>query len=335
MLTRRAVGALLTAAVVALAGVPVVLAPAATAGEGPCRACQDSGSSASSGGGTISVTVRGSGVLPGGGAVDLDTTNVAMHPLCWYTSFATGKEYAEFVESGRAAELDHHSPDGYTPVEGWEEHKDDDKGHWYGGECSSAYWEGDDLDGFFAASDAWFADHDTVWVDAGDAPPDPLVTPEMLAEVAFSAMKIPHGTIHWNPTRKGDDATLVGLDTWVWLEGAPTAVDVTASVYGGAIWARVDSTMTGMDVSGEGATSVRCPDGGTAWAAGATSDCTIEFERSSANQPSQTSTITARSVWESSWVSSAGGPATPLDAQTVTETAEVPVAEIQSVVSGS
>ncbi|MEN0128134.1 MAG: hypothetical protein AAGC49_01750 [Brevundimonas sp.] len=326
------------AAVVLGALALVAAAPGAVAADGPCRGSCDGGSAS---GGTsadsITVTVSGSGVIPGHGSVPIDTSKIAVHPLCWYSAFATGKEYAEFVESGRAAELAHHHDD-YETVEGWEEHRDDDKGHWYGGTCSSAYWKGETIDGFFEASEAWFADHHVVWVDGGDAPPDPLVTPEMLAEVARSEMRIPKGELHWNPTREGDAATFVGLDTWVWLDGAPTSVEVTASVYGGAVWARVDATLDHIDVSADGAPNRRCDDTGTPWSPGATTTtCSIAFVRSSATQPRDSdgvrrSTLRAAGSWTASWVSSLGGGRIDLPAPApVVTTARVPVAEIESV----
>jgi hypothetical protein len=317
--------------------------PGAVAADGPCRTnCGGGSSGGGAGGDVITVTVTGSSVIPGGGSVPIDTSKSSVHPLCWYEAFATGKEYAEFVESGKAAELDHHAPDGYEEIDGWEAHRDDDKGHWYGGRCSSAYWKGDDLDGFFDASDAWFADHDVVWVDAGDAPPDPLVTPEMLVEVASDSMRIPSGDIHWNPTRQGDDATFVGIETWVWLEGAPTSVDVTASVYGGAIWARVDASLDHIDVSAPGAESHRCTGPGTPWSPGATStDCSLTFQHSSAGQRVKaghshpTSTVRATATWQATWTSSSDATPRALAAPApVAATAEVPVAEIQSVVAG-
>lgn len=342
MLTLRAAAG---GAALALAGAAVLVGGSATASaaDGPCgTSCGGPTTGGSAGGGSITVTVRGSGVMPGGGSVPIDTSTIAVHPLCWYESFATGKEYAEWIDSGMAHQLEHNlGGEAYEEIPGWEEHKDDDEGHWYGGICSSAYWEDENLDGFFDASEAWFADHPVVWVDAGDAPPDPLVTPEMLAEVAFDAMDLPTGDIRWNPTRAGDDATFVGLDTWVWLEGAPESVDVTASVYGGALWARVDASLAHLDVSAPGASSTRCADGGTPWSAGASSTCSITFERSSANQRVKpghtvpTSTMTASAVWTAAWVSSLDANPTALPEQTVTTTAEVPVAEIQAVTVGS
>jgi hypothetical protein len=340
---RRLAAPVLLATGLVLVGV----VPGAVAADGPCGTSCGGGGSAGGGGGgdVITVTVTGSSVIPGGGSVPIDTSKSSVHPLCWYTAFATGKSYAEDVESGRVAERGRHSPDGRgnEVIDGWEAHRDDDKGHWYGGICSSAYWKGDDLDGFFDASNAWFADHDVVWVDAGDAPPAPLVTPEMLVEVASDSMRIPSGDIRWNPTRQGDDATFVGIETWVWLEGAPTSVDVTASVYGGAIWARIDASLDHIDLSAPGAPSHRCIGPGTPWSAGAAStDCSLTFQHSSAGQAVKaghgqpTSTVRATATWRATWTSSADATPTALTAPApVAATAEVPVAEIQSVVDGS
>ncbi|RHA43818.1 hypothetical protein D1825_04365, partial [Cellulomonas rhizosphaerae] len=147
--------------------------------------------------------MTGYGVVPGAGSVDIDTTNIALHPLCWYQSIDTGKGYAEWVQSPAAHQAEH-GLGGFEEIDGWEEHQDDDKGHWYGGICSSAYWREPTMDGWAEAVEAWFADHEVVWVEAGDAPPESLVTPEMLMQVASDAMDIESGTIHWNPTRAGD-----------------------------------------------------------------------------------------------------------------------------------
>lgn len=340
MLTRRVVAAA-SATLVAAAAI-VVGAPGAGAADGPCTvSCGGGSAGGSAGGGTIVVTVIGSGVTAGGQSVPIDTKTIAQHPVCWYNQFMTGKEYAEWVDSGQAHAHDHNLGEPVEDIPGYEEHADDDEGHWYSGECSSAYWPDDaDIDGFFDESEAWFDAHPTVWVDAGDPPPEPLVTPEMLAEVAMNAMHLQPGEIHWNPTRTGDGATFVGMPTWVWLDG-PTAVNVTASVYGGALWARVDASVETMHLSAPGATSATCGDTGTPWAAGASTDCSITFDRSSANQPvigdndERTSRLTAGAVWTASWVSSLGGGATALPDQTVTSTADVPVAEVQSIVTGS
>ncbi|MDM7831242.1 hypothetical protein [Cellulomonas edaphi] len=325
----------LTAVAVLVAGGALVASTPGSAADGPCVSGCGGSSSGSAGGGTIKVTVSGTGVRGGGGSVDVDTTTIAVHPVCWYFEFMTGKAYAEMLADPDRARIEH-GLGGFDEIPGWEKHADDDKGHWYGGMCSSEYWPGDTLDGWAEATTAWFADHDTVWVDAGDAPPDPLVTPEMLAEIASSELSIEPGTVAWNPTRRGDAATFVGVDTWVWVEGAPHTLDVTASVYGGAVWARVTATLGGMDVSAEGGTSRHCADGGTPWSSGASTDCSVVFQRSSANQPGLRSTLTAREVWHASWVSSANAAPTALADQTVTTTSEVPVAEIQSLVtSGS
>ncbi|ROS30714.1 hypothetical protein [Cellulomonas sp. PhB150] len=339
MLTRLRVGgalAVLTAAAI-LGG-----APGAVAAGGPCTAsCGGGSAGGSAGGGTIVVTVTGSGVTAGGDSVPIDAKTIAQHPLCWYNQFMTGKAYAEYVDSGEAHAHDHNLGEPVEDIPGYEEHADDDKGHWYSGECSSAYWkDGKEIDGFGDAATAWFTDHPTVWVDAGDPPPEPLVTPEMLAEIAMKAMNLAPGEIHWNPTRTGDGATFVGMPTWVWLDG-PTAVNVTASVYGGALWARVDASVDELHLSAPGATSATCGDTGTPWSAGASTDCAITFDRSSANQPvvgdhdEPTSRLSAEAVWTASWVSSLGGGATTLPDQTVTSTADVPVAEVQSIVTGS
>jgi hypothetical protein len=176
-------------------------------------------------------------------------------------------------------------------------------------------------------------------------PADPVpastedVDPRVLAQVAYEFTDLPTGTVGWNPTMGGVGATIVNLDTWVWVAGAPTTVSVTASIPSGT-WARVDAVLDRVELSAPGADPATCGEPGIAWTAGATSTpCSIVFTHSSANQPVKagqslpTSTLTVTAVWTASWVSSANPTPTVLPTQEITTTAEIPVAEIQTLVT--
>jgi hypothetical protein len=164
------------------------------------------------------------------------------------------------------------------------------------------------------------------------------VDPAVLAQVASRAMDLPTGTIEWNPKLIGGGAAVVGRDTWVWVDDAPTAVQVTASIPG--LSATVDAHVSKMTVSAPGAKTVTCPNTGTPWTVGAKkSTCTIVFERSSANQTVKqgqtlpTAPLQASAVWSASWVSSLNPTPTALPDQVVTTTAQVPVAEVEAIVT--
>jgi len=253
------------------------------------------------GGNTISITVTGTGVRGGSGGQG-GTRTVSKPVPCTYIQSLTGKGYYEWVKNGGAMGR---GPDGdpIDPYPGYEKYKDDDKGHWYGGMCSSASF-GDDLDAFFKYSDAWFAEHRGVYVPAGGTPPIPPVPPEILRNVAFDELTVPQPRLDWNPKHQGDAATLVNLDTWVWLTDRTTNYYVEASVNSmvGRISARVDADLSGMTVSAPNAHTVTCPDGGVPYAPGATGQCAITFHKASPGRG--TSPVTARTTWNTTWFSS-------------------------------
>ena len=75
-----------------------------------------------------------------------------------------------------------------------------------------------------------------------------------------------------------------------------------------------------------------CTGFGTAWQAGmaeGTSDCTIEFTRSSAHLGG-TTPVTASASYSATWTSTNGSSGT-LDPATTTSTTNIPVTEIQTI----
>jgi hypothetical protein len=211
----------------------------------------------------------------------------------------TGKAYLDYIQGGAPLGRD---KDGtpYKPNPGYEQYKDDDKGHWYSGMCSSETFG--DLGEFFKYSDDWFAQHGTVYVQAGQQPPIPPVPPELLRNVAFDEMAVPTPHLDWNPKHTGDAASVVNLDTWVWLRDRRNNLYVEASVSSaaGRISARVDADLTGMTVSAPNAETVECEGSGVPYSPGATGECSIRFSKAS---PGQSSTpVTVKTNWHTTWL---------------------------------
>ena len=286
--------------------------------------------------GAISVKVTTSGSTVEGASFSTSTAR-SIPALCWYVQKETGQAYFAFW-NGPAREvqtLNSFASQGRTHA-GNELYKDDTAGHWYEVTCRSD-----------APADqvaAYSLSHPAKYVEDKDPASIPdAVDPAVLARTAFEAMELPKGEIHWNPSLPGSGATVVNMDTWVWIEDAPTTVSVTAQVLPAGTSATVAATLHLLTLTAPGADSATCPDTGVAWTKGATeTSCKIVFYRSSANQSLKpgnslpTSTLTATGSWTASWESSlAPGTWTALSAQDIKTTAEVPVAEIQSLVTSS
>jgi len=327
---------------IALAVVPLPTASSTPMELGvPCYSenCDPGPVSGAAGDGSVEVTVRGSGVTSSGGSFEVSSVARGVAPVCFYARFMSGQEYATWWANGLAVQ----TMPGFWKADwtGWfatyEAHASDTAGAWYIPECDQSRWTGSP-DEYAAYRDAYFATHSPVYVEATDPVPTPAVDPAVLAQIAFESMDLPRGTIRWNPSVHGG-ATVVNMDTWVWAENAPTSVSVTAQIPAGT-WARVDAQLAGLQLSAPGADPATCPDTGVAWSPGATTtSCSLVLFRSSANQPVKagyslpTTTLTASAQWTASWVSSLDATPTPLRTQEIPTTAEVPVAEIESLVT--
>ncbi|MDC7120632.1 hypothetical protein OMK64_03685 [Cellulomonas fimi] len=359
--TRRAQAVAVIAALVVLAATPVHAAstfrPAAlraAPGAGDVcldRSCGGTSPPPGSGGGSgvgagadgegISVVVWGTGVRGGGESATSGRRTVRAAPACFYRQTWTGQEYADaWAPGGSFRDLQHHLPpeDTFEPWPGYLEHQDDAEGHWWYPTCDSDRFP--DSAAYQAAYAAFRATHDIVYVEASETPPNAqVVPPETLAQIAFEETDLPTGQVQWNPRRAGDGSTFVGIDTWVWLDDPTVQVQVTAEIPG--LSATVTSTFDSLRVEAPGAEAVTCTGTpGTAWAAGATQGCAIVFTRSSARegvkagQSLPTTTLTATGRWHATWTSTAtAGTREVGEPQTTTATAELPVAEIQAVVT--
>ena len=152
---------------------------------------------------------------------------------------------------------------------------------------------------------------------------------------AMGAVTIPAPSVETNPKiTTGDgvpDATVVGMDTWVWATGdTPSEVRVTASA--GSMSAEVVAASSGLRVSAPDANQ-SCTGWGSPWVDGESqeggSDCTVEFTRSSAHLGG-TTPLSVSASYDVSWTASDGNSGT-LNPITTTSTHDIPVAEIQTV----
>ncbi len=104
------------------------------------------------------------------------------------------------------------------PEKDFNKHKSG-KGYWWGSYVDKSFPPGWDS-----------CTKDYFWVDQGDPPPadvENAVTPEILAELAYSEIRVPGTEVTLAPAQ----ATKVNLPTWAWLDGAQfQPVSVTASV---------------------------------------------------------------------------------------------------------
>jgi hypothetical protein len=108
------------------------------------------------------------------------------------------------------------------------------------------------------------------WVQTGGAQPRPLI---VQAQEAFGNLAPPTGDVRHSPDTRG----IVGLETWLWLAPASFGPLQGSSAEGLVAVAEPDGTTWR---TGDGG-SVSCAGPGTAYAAGAASECTHTYSRAS------------------------------------------------------
>lgn len=193
-------------------------------------------------------------------------------------------------------------------------------------------------------SDRWGFSGVTWW-SAADA--FGLGAPVDLAEVAADAyafLPIPTAAIGVNPPGSSSVPALVNLETWLWVDPLAWApqrseVEVCCPVVVVSVEAIPERVSF---ATGDGGT-VTCEGPGTPFDPSQAdsaqhSDCAHSYTRSSASQPAQRYTVTARVQWSASWAVSGAAPAGggPLPAvQQATTPVPLRVGEIQSLNTGA
>jgi hypothetical protein len=175
----------------------------------------------------------------------------------------------------------------------------------------------------------------------GTPPPPPLVDPADLAQAAYDKMVIPEPVTDRNPKIDAAGApTLVGLPTWFWVTD-PAAVGgdsgtrtIRAQIDGSDIWAEVVARTDGLSISsGAGGADCSPAQALTAYAKGAKEGgaCTVSFDHASVGDP-QGWPVTFSTGWNATWTGS-GGTGGDLAGETRANTVDIPVAEVQNVVT--
>lgn len=303
---------------------------------------------------SVEVAVRFSGdAAPGGGGGA--TRTVTVHPSCWWEPAGANYTDAELMLAWYD-EVTHGLQtrgiiDQFGPRSAWKDaadaEADGDDLSWYRVNCIDP----EDYKKYDrGVVDSGIIDPVTGtpigWVDfnyrafgAGDPVPPPLVSPAELARVAHDLMEIPEPQINRNPRINAPGApTLVGLPTWFWVEN-PAAVggaDGTRTIRAelGAVWAQVVARTGGLSLASP-AGSTTCAPARATREYGSTvpvgNGCTVEFAQASVRYP-KGFPVTATTDWQATWTGSdgPGGALDPLQRQT---TVDVPVAEVQNVVT--
>ena len=266
----------------------------------------------------------------GGGVVtSSQTVTATVLPTCYYQPMQSGKELAEDAR-GEYKSLFNDENGGTvdTRYPGWQDHADDAEGHWYVPTCSSARLQpGEHID---QVAEEYFKDHLPVFVPAGGQAPAALIDGGTLAKAAWDAVTIPQPGVETNPKLGDSGATLVGIDTWVWAT-EDTPAKVTATATAGPVTATVTAVSDGLRLSAPDSVP-DCHGFGTAWTEGAaegSSNCTIEFTRSSAHLGGTTPLDI--SVGYSVSYTATDGATGDLDPVTTTSTTNIPVAEVQTI----
>jgi hypothetical protein len=309
-------------------------APATAAGEDCGRSCgqSDGGGSYSASAQQISITGGTRSGDTGGGTVVVVKSEPVYNPCRW----EQGPTAEELLGRSEDPFLN-----GIIRREGVEPDWPPDlqanqgqAGHYYYGVCTSGGWPGETLDQFFAFTHDFFDRNPSyVWVPAGSPPPGPPpLPPSVLMEYARNAVQVPQPQVNRNP---GGNA-VVNLPTWFWLNRATfDEISVTAST--GPNWATVTVSPQTMTVAAPDAQQQgSCASGGAAYdtsrsPSAQSTDCALQFHRSSARLGGA-HPVTVSTGWSASWTGSDGSGGT-LEGTTQSTTVQVPVSEIQTVVT--
>ncbi|WP_146930388.1 hypothetical protein [Cellulomonas xylanilytica] len=170
----------------------------------------------------------------------------------------------------------------------------------------------------------------TVWLPT--AQPGPA--PRELAEQAIAEMQFRAGQIGMSPAV--DAPSVVGLPTWLWIADPDehTVGPITRSATAGAVTVTATGSLEKVVWDMGDGDPVTCDGPGTVYdpAVGGEGSptCGFTYGRSSANQPGLAYPVTATSHWVVEW---AGGGQAGTIRLHLTSTAEVRVAEIQTLVT--
>ncbi|WP_308807244.1 hypothetical protein [Actinomyces sp. 594] len=212
----------------------------------------------------------------------------------------------------------------------YESYADDTEGYWYTPFCDPRYMAEDDERDFSEIQDAYVADHDPVYVPAGQAAPEPEIDGATLAQAAWDAVTIPTATIGYNPMVGDVGATIVGMDTWVWATG-DTPKEVTVTATAGSTTATITATAKWLTLQPKDGTA-KCTSFGIPWSEdndAKGTDCKIIFNRSSAHFKDNVTPVDIKVSYAITYTATDGASGS-MDTHTTSTTTAIPVAEIQT-----
>ncbi|MEV5465449.1 hypothetical protein ACOZDZ_25130 [Streptomyces griseoincarnatus] len=273
-----------------------------------------------------------------GGKVGALTSSTSWSPPpCWYAPKYSPEELQAYLEpiweaGSTGHEWDNEQRKKYTdpddPKKDFNKHKSG-KGYWWDSYVDKSFPPGWDS-----------CKRDYFWVDQGDPPPadvENAVTPEILAELAYSEIRVPGTEVTLAPAQ----ATKVNLPTWSWLDGAEfQPVSVTASVPEIGIYATATAEPVALKIEPGTPDAETYPASGVCeidngrigepyakGKANRTPPCGVKYLRSSGDG---TFPLQATVTWEVHWNGS-GGAGGDLPDGEFGATQDVVVQEIQSV----
>lgn len=170
------------------------------------------------------------------------------------------------------------------------------------------------------------ANRPPVWIPAGQQA-EPSMTPEQVAIMAKSRLRLPAPSIAVNPAAE----QLVHLPTWLWLREGWRTTSASASVPGITVTAVAEPTAATWS-TGDGST-VKCSGPGTPFTAGhdpkcASPDCGHTYRRSSTHLPGGLYAATVTVQWNVRW--SGAGQSGVFPGLTTTASTTLRVAESQA-----
>ncbi|MFH8766137.1 hypothetical protein ACWFQ6_04190 [Streptomyces althioticus] len=304
-----------------------------TQGEQDANLTDDGNLSVSAGGVRFDHSKNGKG-----GKVGALTSSTSWSPPpCWYAPKYSPEELQAYLEpiweaGSTGHEWDNEQRKKYTdpddPKKDFNKHKSG-KGYWWDSYVDKSFPPGWDS-----------CTKDYFWVDQGDPPPadvENAVTPEILAELAYSEIRVPGTEVTLAPAQ----ATKVNLPTWSWLDGAEfQPVSVTASVPEIGIYATATAEPVALKIEpgtpdaetypASGVCEINNGRIGEPYAKGKanrTPPCGVKYLRSSGDG---TFPLQATVTWEVHWNGS-GGAGGDLPDGEFGATQDVVVQEIQSV----
>jgi enoyl reductase len=258
-------------------------------------------------------------------------------PPCWYAPAYTPEQFKALEEGvwgedSTGYEWDNTQRDRYVNGKPYKNFNMDKagKGYWWTGFPNEA----DIADPASTSCDAPY-----FWVDTGDTPPvQNAITPEMLAKLAYQAIRIPNERAELNPTA----VQTVNLPTWIWMNQRDIRpVSVTASVPLLGISATTTATPVSMTIDPGTKDAQTFPASGTCTADGnhhlgtpyngshGNPPCGVTYLRSTdGTGPFR---LKATITWAVSWVGTGHADPTTLPSGTYGRGQDVTVQEIQSV----